>query len=207
MEQVMAAVAQCLTAIATIMVCVLAIWGDRIKAKFFPPILDLVLPDIALDRIACNPPRYYVHLRVHNAGKVAGRSCRVILRDIQKRVAGGSDFVREPVPIPLQFTWSPSEIPPLQRDIPSRADETIDLGFVAKQDQKGFCPQFYVTPAGHDYNVPAQGTARYFVNVVADNCDARLSRVFEVSWDGQWDDNPDAMRKHLVVSDVSDRAA
>ena len=194
-------------AIGTIVVCVLAIWGDRVKARFLHPTLRLVAPDTPPGKVSFDPPRYYFHLRLQNSGNATARNCRVLLYDMQDGVRGENRFVRHPVPIPLQFTWSPSEMPPLQRDVPSKAMETIDLGFVVGDSthQAGtFQPAFYVTPRGHDYGLTAGGRARYFLGVVADDSVSPRSQVFEVSWDGRWDDDAEIMRKHLVVTELAD---
>ena len=197
--------AEWFTAVGTILVCVIAIWGEWFKALFFRPRLMLVTLETPPDKISFAQPRYYLHLRVRNSGSVTAHNCRVILRGMTVQIPGNR-FANKPVPIPLQFTWSPAEMPPLQREIPAGSEEAIDLGFVTLlEGQRTFQAQFYVTPTGHDYGVPAGERARYFISAVSDNCAPARPQIFEVSWDGNWDDTPDAMRNHLQVSDVTDR--
>ena len=191
-----------LSGIGTVLVAALAIWGEQIKARLQPPNLALEIPADPPDPISFRPPRFYLHLRVRNSGSIA-RNCRVMLRGMQRKHA---DEPASPqcVPIALQFTWSPSEMPPLQRNIGRGRGETFDLGFVenAGQDGNRFRPQFYVTPAGHDYSVPGGVLARYSLDIEADNC-ASPTYLVEVLFDGHWDDDPEKMRDHLKVARIS----
>lgn len=84
-------------------------------------------------------------------------------------------------------------MPPLQRDV-SKSGDILDLGFVARGPTTRFQPQFYVTPAGHDYSVPPEGVVRYFLQVVADNYVSPI-HVFEVARDGGWDDT----KEHVTL--------
>lgn len=194
-----------LMAVGTFVLAAIAIWGgDQIRNWLFPPKLALRHLDGPPDPVTVEPPRYYEHLRLCNSGRTIARNCRVLLRAIQRKQPNG-EFLPQHVWIPLQFTWSPSEMPPLWRDV-MKNEETLDFGFIAGRQTTKFEPQFYVTPVGHDYSVPAGGTVRYFVEIVADGHVCPKRQVFEVAWDGTWDDDPTKMRDHLHVIDVTEKA-
>ena len=192
-----------LSGIGTVLVAAIAIWGDQIKAWLWPPNLALEIPDGPPDPISFRPPRFYLHIRVRNRGRSIARNCRVMLRGMERRHAEERTSP-QCVPFALQFTWSPSEMPPLQRNIGGGPGETFDLGFVEKAGEEAsrFCPQFYVTPAGHDYTVAGGVLARYFLDIDADNYVSPMYLV-EVVWDGHWDDEPEKMHSHLNVARIS----
>ena len=90
LEEEAPSMAEWLTAIGTFLVCVLAIWGDWLKAHFFHPKLTLVVPDAPPVRIPIDPPRYYLHLRVLNDGNATARlgNSREFRRNSGKGIQG-----------------------------------------------------------------------------------------------------------------------
>jgi hypothetical protein len=66
--------AEWVTAIGTILVCLLAIGGEWIKSLFFHPKVKLDIRDSTPYRIDINPPRYYLHIRVSNVGNATAKS-------------------------------------------------------------------------------------------------------------------------------------
>ena len=201
----------CLTAIGTIAVAIVAIWGDYLKDLLFRPALTLSLLEEPLDFIPMDCPRFYVHLRLRNTPcsrwrKAGARSCRVMLIAIQKKLQDGT-FNTQWLPVPHQLTWAPSEMPPLQRDVSPEQEEILDLGFLKRSQDHGgsFRPQSYVLVHGYEERccVRAGETTRYVLDVLADNWKSQRTQVFEVSWDGHWDNDPAVMQQHLRVSDVT----
>ncbi len=142
-----------------------------------------------------------------NKGNTIAKSCRVLLQDAYQGGAGTHEFDRQHVAVPLQFAWAPKEARPQQPNIPAGGEDRIDLGVIAK-GAKGvgdFFPRFYWTPRRHEHSVPKGCKVRYFVSAVADNCASSEAQILEVSWDGQWDDDPRAMGSHLRVVEVNTR--
>lgn len=46
-------------------------------------------------------------------------------------------------------------------------------------------------------------SVRYSLEIEADNFSSAVPYVFEVSWDGEWYDDSEAMAKHLTIRQVS----
>jgi len=201
MEQWLMVIGTWLMALGTIVVAFLAIAGEEVRERLFRPKLTLEHMKSPPDSVKMDPLRYYEHLWLPNSSRTVARNCRVLLQGVARMQPNGV-FTQQLVPIPLQFTWSPSEMPPLRRDITRMGRDIIDLGFVVRGQAARFQPQFYVTPVGHDYSVSPESAVRYFVQVVADNGVSPI-HMFEVAWDGNWDDNPATMRDHLKIKDVT----
>jgi hypothetical protein len=152
-----------LSVLGTFVVAFLAIYGERLRKWMFPPDLTLELVnDGCPTPIDFNPPRYYYHICLRNKQKLSPAiNCRVMLCGFSRKDANNK-FPYVPVPFSLQFTWSPSEMPPTQRTI--SGEDKLDLGFISqsiklvKNDQFAtkpdyetkFSPQFYLTPSGNE---------------------------------------------------------
>jgi hypothetical protein len=188
-------------AVGSVIVAFLAVYGDTIRKRLLRPRV-VVEPTGVPYLILWERPRYYLHVRLSNLGKVTARNCRVMLRGAAKKQLNG-EFLPLLVPLPLQFTWSPSEMPPSFRDIAPSANDVIDLGFVDKGADT-FKLQFYVTPSGQDHPIKPTDVVRYSLQVVADDYASPI-QPFEAAWDGRWDDNPTTMRDYLTIRDVTQK--
>src|SRR5262249_41878965 len=125
-------IASVFTAIGTVAVAILAIWGDQIKDRLLGPRLGLSLVSAKgdLTRRGDGSKVYYYHLRVTNQkGRNAARGTRVVMQAFSRRAPSGR-FVISPLVYPLQLVWTPFEAGETERLV---TDESFcDLGYVGE---------------------------------------------------------------------------
>jgi len=197
-------VIQLFIAVGTIMVAVVAIWGNWIKFRLFPPVLSIE-PHNKLHGTLTNTAEgkkiIYYHLKVVNQRSwMPADNCRVYLRSLFKRAPNG-DFITVPISIPLLFVWAPLELMP--PSIKLTKEEIFDFG-VLKEGSNYFQPQFYVTTNDFKGNLYKNETMRYALEIKADGYISSKYQVFEVSWDGKWTDNLEELSRSLIIKDVTD---
>lgn len=201
-----------LTAVGTIGVAVLAIWGEQLRSRFVPLSLLLTSHNLAgtLTKTAGGRPVYYYHLKVVNQTRVrAAKGCRVMLVGLHRRAADGA-FHPEPLPVPLQFVWSPAAFTPTQLTV--QRDQVVDFGFVLAPSQfQGpppvYEPALYVTPNDFRGRVGPGEAIRYLIEIEAEDFVSEAPQVFEVSWQNGWSDQPAVMAGNLTIHEVSRAAA
>lgn len=128
-----------LTAIGTLAVAVLAIWGDWFRAKFAPGKLTIEIHNHAGDLTHLTLPNgglmhtYFFHLKIVNKRHwISPKNCRVLLQAMSKR---GPDNEFHPIPmaVPLQFVWAPAEITPPVVTIHHK--QIIDFGIMTEVEK------------------------------------------------------------------------
>jgi hypothetical protein len=195
---------QVVQALGTLLVAVVAIWGEKIRAAVAGPDMRLTLKDPAGDlTVRGNGKRtIYYHLQVSNRRTWSpARNTRVVVVDIAKKRPDGSFIAETPI-APLQLTWAFQEFHEL---LPTIATQDVcDLGFI-DEDSQQFELSPYVRPNNFSGFVEGGQSMRVSVIVSAHNYESTRPLVLEVSWDGKWDSHQDHMAKHLVVKEVVDR--
>lgn len=196
-------VASVFTAIGTVAVSVLAIWGDRVKDYILGPRLALSLVSAGGDLTTRNTGGriYYYHLRVVNGKRrIPAHGVRVVVQGLSQRTPGGI-FVQHPVVYPLQLSWTPAEPGEVERTIVH--DSTCDFGFIDQEgDIRPFCPAIPRVPNNFPGFVAKDECVRFEVVATGQNVFSPRPTVFEVSWDGQWTENQEEMKRHLVIREV-----
>jgi hypothetical protein len=194
----------CLIALGTIAVAVLAIWGDWIRAKYFGPKLSLVPHNLRGSVVPfTNGPRsIFYHLEVVNKrSTVVATNCRVLLKKVWRRVPNGQ-FQEVLLSVPLTFVWAPAEITPPYINIIK--DHVLDFGLII-EGQKYFSPRLLSITNNFKGFVNANEVVRYGLEIVSDNFVSASLQVFEVAWNGKWNDNLDVMTNNLQIHEVTDQ--
>lgn len=191
---------QIFIAVGTVGVCILAIWGERIKSYVSGPRLQLRLHDARGDLTwrGSGTQTIYYHVKAENKPhRAPACSVRVFCTSIWKKRADGS-FVPEPLTFPVQLTWPFRE----SGDPPTIVkDDICDFGYL-DQGASEFKPSLYVYPNNFRGIVKAGQTIRFGLIAKADNFTSKQLCILEVSWDGEWQGNLEEMQKHLVVEEV-----
>jgi hypothetical protein len=195
-------VAGVFTAVGTVAVAVLAIWGDFFRYKFAGPQLGLSLNDSRGDLTprANQTQAYFFHLKIRNRRLWSpAKDVRVLLERIARRGPDGS-FFAEALVYPLPLAWTPSELGDFQRTITDT--ETCDLGFL-DQNADRFRLSTLIIPNKLQGWVRA-GEAIH-IRIVASGQNATSSKplFLEIAWDGVWTTDRDEMQKHLVVKEIT----
>jgi len=91
------------TAVGTVAVAILAIWGDQVKDYFLGPRLALSLLSTSgdLTKRGSGAKVYYYHLKVINGkGRIPAQGVRVVVQRLSRRMPSGA-FVQHPLVYPL----------------------------------------------------------------------------------------------------------
>jgi hypothetical protein len=190
------------TAFGTVAVAILAIWGDRIRNYLFGPLLELSLvnPLGDLTRHSSTGSKiYYHHIRLSNPkGRIPARGVRVVVQGVSRRTPSGA-FVQEPLVYPLQLVWTPMEQGEVERTVVDQS--TCDFGFLGQSDDR-FQLALWLRPNNFRGHVGKDECLRFEIVATGQNVFSLKPTVFEVSWDGQWTENQEEMKRHLVIRTV-----
>lgn len=202
MEQsVVQMVTQITIAVGTVGVCILAIWGNRIRSCIAGPRLEFRLhnPRGDLTWRRNGTSAIYHHLKIENKRDWSpARHVRIFCTSIQKKAPDGS-FVEEPLAFPVQLDWpfrKLHETPPI-----IGGDEICNLGFL-DENSDVFRLSLYVYPNNFRGFIKANEAMRVSLIAKADNFTSKTPYVVEVWWDGKWDADLEEMQKHLVVKEI-----
>jgi hypothetical protein len=113
-------ISSALTAIGTIAVAVLAIWGDWFRSWLAPPRVEIRPHNLrgTVTSFTNGPRVIYYHLKASNTRRWAvARNCRIILTAIYRR-GPDQQFRASLVPVPPQFVWAPAELTPIVINLP-----------------------------------------------------------------------------------------
>ena len=199
------------TAIGTVAVAIMAIWGEKVRAWLSPPKLKIEIhtprgsPTRHTLAGAIDPSggvrTMYYYLRVVNLRPwLTAQNCRVLLKAVSRRRPDGS-FLQVHMPVPAQLIWSNEGDTP-QRVVVTRT-AVLDFGYLSEGAQS-FLPLLYVYANNANFAVAKGEAVRYQVEIDASNLPLRHAQTFEVSWDGEWDFEPEKMQHHLVVREVAE---
>lgn len=198
--------AQIIIAGCSVILAIIAIWGDAVRRWLLPPKLELREHNFKGDfNIATKPDggkfrAIYYHLKVANtrwwspANKV-----RVLCEAVSRRKADGTSFQLETFVVPMQMSWSFMQY---QELLPTIGPERfVDLSFLA-ENSNSFVISLVAIPGNFKGFVGPKETLRFMFVAAADNQIKSQPLYIEVSWDGQFHFDKEEMRKHLVISKV-----
>lgn len=202
MDNASSHLADWLTAVGTIAVAILAIWGEKLRDLFAGPRLVIEPKNFRgeLTKFSDGRQVIFYHLSVKNRRSWSpARNVRIMVVGILKKKPDGS-FYRENIFVPQQLTWAPAEFHPILPTICK--EDTVDFGCVIQNEC--FQIRTYVKPNNFKGDIKANSTMRVELEIVADNFASNKPLVFEISWDGAWSDNLEEMEKHLVIKQVKE---
>jgi len=190
------------TAIGTVAVAILAIWGDSVRAWVAGPRIEVSLRDARgdLNVRADGKKTIYYHVSVRNRRTWSpAKAVRVLVEAVAKRRPDGT-FFPEPVIASLQLTWA---FPGFHELFPTitTAIETCDFGYVL-EDSGRFELSTYVIPNNFGGYI-ARGEAMRVRLIASAHNGHSKPLLLEVSWDGEWSTDLQEMQRHLVIKEVA----
>jgi len=192
-----------LTALGTIAVAVLAIWGDKVRELLAGPKVSFFLRDQAASFTYTGEQnkRAYWHIDVVNHRKWSPvKKIRLLLTGIEKKGADGALY-HQPLPVPVQLTWAHPQFHELSPTIVAR--DVCDLGYL-EQGADRFVPSLYIVPNNFKGFVMKGEAVRLALSAYADNYASASALVLEIAWDGEWGEDVTEMRRHLVINQVQE---
>lgn len=195
---------QIITAIITLSVGIIAIWGDLIRSKFSPLKLKIVPQNISGELTTWNNgPNtgkvYYYHLKVvNNSNWQLAKHCRVLLTGMYKNDPNGS-FVYTEFNALHPFEWTPAEDGREYVDITDA--HVFDFGKIY-ENVNFFKVATKRYPNNFKGNLMPNETIRYCLKIDAIGFRQIKDQIFEVSWNGQWSDDEEIMKHNVVIKEV-----
>jgi len=200
-ESTLYLITQVFIAIGTTVVCILAVWGDKIRSYIAGPRLRFELHNPRGDLTLRRDGRrtIYYHVKIKNERHwAAARRVHILCNSISKKAPDGS-FVQEPLIIPVPLTWA---FPTFHELLPTiSADDICDLGYL-DEGSNTFKLSLYIYPNNFRGFIGANEAMRVGLIATADNFISKSSYVLEISWDGKWSSDLNEMRKHLVIKEI-----
>jgi len=200
-----------LVAVGTLAAVVAAIFQDQIRAWYHPLKLSLEIPEspTSITTTVVNGFPFTVLLRflrvVNKSADSMPRHCRVVLMGIE-RISENHRWAPVPYPVPFQLPWAPQGLH-AERNITVVRSEIVDFMQLVPAASP-VAPNNYFGPVLYAYPNDFQGrggpgeTLRYLLEIQAENLPRPLSYTFEVSWDGFWAPDTEAMRGHFTVRPI-----
>jgi hypothetical protein len=197
-----------LAAVGGLLVVVVAIWGDEVKAALAGPKLTIALADAAGEPIPINnQPGRYFHVRVSNGRPWSPAvNTRVMLLRTEIINDGATHVV--PMAGPLWLEWRYEAAIPGRSELTLRREDFGDLflvcmsmpAYINDRPRPTLQVALKVRPSNYlaTYSIPIH--MRLYVQAQADNGESNVLGI-DADWDGQWYTDPDTdLRNHLKIS-------
>jgi hypothetical protein len=190
-----------LAAIATFLAIVVALFQDCIKA----PRLELSLKSTkgVLEPRQNGGKALYYHVAVRNRRpRNPAWHVKVSVTGLEKKTADGQ-YRPVPLVVPMQLHWAYGlrELKFREQYPTVFTEDTCDLLFL-DQGAPHAPLATYVDANQWGGTVGKHESMRISLDAVSDNSKASAHLTVEVSWDGIWVDDPEAMQDHLVIGPV-----
>lgn len=198
-------VIQFFIALGTIVVAILAIWGNLFRSILIPPKLKIVGQNLRGELTQLvgsnfNSRVVYYHLKVVNGRTWStAKNCKVLLTEVHLRSPNGQ-FQRVSLNAFPSFRWTPAELTGLTLDISH--EQIFDFGRVIENANR-FEPTLSIYPNNFNGFVTANSVVRYTLKIVAEGYESKKTQVFEVAWNGNWSDNMDIMSQNLIIQEIN----
>lgn len=204
---------QIISAIGTFLAVFVALFGEPLRKKLFPPRLRLILdepaglavpidvraPDGCVRRTTA---RYY-HVRVVNDRRWSpATACRVFISQIAENDASGRPVPKLTSAIALRWReWD--TLGPEPRTVGAGAEVDLCSVVRGRGDNEAKWVEFHPVVMPMAFEWRRRSAFQLFVTLQASAVEADSPPLqLQVSWDGRWADGSNEMQHHLVVGRV-----
>lgn len=197
-------IVQIVSALVSLIVGIIAIWGDWIRSKFSPLKLKIEPQNLNGElTLAVNGPNtakvYYYHLKLVNQSNwQIARHCRVLLTGMYKKDTTGA-FIYTNFNALHPFEWTPAEEGKEYVDITD--SHVFDFGRISENSNS-----FIISTKRYPNNFKGilypNETIRYCLKIDAVGFRQKKHQIFEVTWNGQWSDDEDIMKHNVVIKEI-----
>lgn len=186
-------------AIFSFCVIVVAVWGDYIKSCIFKQKLKILDYNLQGERtIAKGGNAYFYHLKVKKInGSGMVKNCRLLLSKVE--VFNNGNFNKLEWAVPRPFNIAPAELNITFANFPN--EQIFDFGAIL-QNTPIFYPALQGIPILRNDELRSNSKKRYYIDIEAENYYHKEAAVYEISWDGIWNDDSDIMKGHLKIQRI-----
>ncbi len=184
---------------ATLIIIIIAIWGERIRQKWNTPKLQLDLIEPTTNVTGHGRNGWYYLIQVKNNRKsVPAKNTRILLNKIYKKAPDGTWKEKE-FSAPTQVMWQWPNISPLYATI--GPPEIATFGALLEESYS-IALKMYWYPNNLDRQILPNDPTRLDFKAVSDTNESN-NLIVEISWDGEWNAGRLEMKTHCVVKQVA----
>ncbi len=152
-------------------------------------------------------PAYFYHLRIINRRKWTATNVRV---KVTKIIKGEESVGTGKQRVPVCLIWAARPEPKLYLyDVLGLDEEACNLGYITQEDcmfkldamDPARFSQNYKWPPNFQGFLNKGETMQVELVAIAENAKSNIL-CLEIAWDGEWQDKPEEMQKHLVVTRI-----
>jgi hypothetical protein len=209
------------TAIATLLAVIVALFGKQIRAFLFPPMLKIRRKNkygekilgwqILNDQISYDVVLRFFHIRVDNARRLtsSAHDVQLFLIRLEEKAPNGNWQTRWAGSMPLR--WRDQELtsstqtvgPSKDADLLMVSEPIAQLNQAARLSLK---PQ--MLPGNFGLKTVWQGPCHFIATLQARSITKDSNQLrLEVSWDGHWEEGDIEMYQHLKVDELPNTSA
>lgn len=186
---------------ATLLLAVVALFGERIKQLWSHPKLQLILDEPTLTGHSNSDEKgWYYHLRVKNDRKHApAKNVRVLLYKLMKKGPDGS-WLEQKFSGPVQVMWIWADNMPQYLTVGPDVQSTFCCSM---ENSTTINLKLYLMPMNllQYQNIVPDDPTRLMFKAVSDIAESN-NLTLELAWDGQWEQGASEMKKHFIVKTI-----
>jgi len=185
--------------VATIIVIVIAVFGERIRQLWRSPKLRIKLDEPTFTQTQDGRNGWYYLLKVRNERKsISAEDTRLHLNKVYKK-APDDTWHEQHFSGPTQVMWQWGQLTPLRTTI-GYNEETATFGRIL-QNSDTFDLRLYLIPNNLNGVIPKKEPTRLEFQAVANNAMSK-ELLIEVSWDGEFSEGKLEMGSHCIVKKI-----
>ena len=189
-----------ITALSTLFLAIVAIFGESIKRWIYSPKIEIVLKNpngdftSIFNEIDRYKSCYCFHLSVINTRpKTIANNCYVQIVQIHKLTDYGKQ--RIDLNVPVYIRWVPNELKEFTINLSH--ERQIDFGYL-KQGDTAFRPWLQSYPNNFNGFVESEMTVIYSLQVFSDSYKSKIFD-FSVYWNGIYTENSNSISENLKI--------
>ncbi len=185
--------------IVTLIVIIVAVFGERIRQLWRSPKLKIKLDEPTFTPTQEGIVGWYYRIKVWNERKsISAEDTRLTLNKVYKK-APDDTWHEQLFSGPTQVMWQWVQLAPIRTTI-GYNEETATFGRILNNSNT-FDLRLYLTPNNLNGVIPIKEPTRLEFQAVANNAISKILLV-EVSWDGEFSEGRLEMDKHCIVKEV-----
>lgn len=183
----------------TIMIIIVAIWGERIRQIWASPKMKIVLDSPTFNVTTTGIKGWYYLIRISNERRSnPAKNVRLLLMKIFKKGPDGI-WREQKFSGPTQVMWQWPQISPLYATI--GPDERATFGCLL-EDSNSIELRLYWYPNNLSKTIPSNEPTRIEFIAESDTTQSNILTI-EIAWDGKWVEGSAEMQNHFVVKEVA----
>jgi hypothetical protein len=200
------------------LIAIIAIFGEKIKRRFYMPKLKMLLNPIIdfkngigitsfsecsnSSNSFSTPPsiNYYLTIKNYKLRNIA-KNCQILLEGIEK-YNENQNIEHYPLIYSLPFKWMPEENTPMMIDI--KDEETIHFFSINSFNnlEVNIIFIFHYKNNINPIIIKAKERIRLYLKIKSENFDSRINYIFEIKWNGKYNNDVNIMKQNVIFNQI-----